>query len=176
MHKQTERWPMSTSKVSKYNNHNDNIIITITITKSLKPQHYTKHTTRWLQRQAASHNRECHDDSNRYTSCRGKNLTNTPHAQLPEALTYDNHLQSSYSIEIGPLSTGEVFALGLIPPLTTSLRQGVWFGEVVTGLLGLSSPIKSHMSLVHNSRLTTEAKTTRSLIDTDMGYHIETSE
>jgi hypothetical protein len=27
---------MSTSKVSKYNNHNDNIIITISISKSLK--------------------------------------------------------------------------------------------------------------------------------------------
>jgi hypothetical protein len=38
---------------------------------------------------------------------------------------------------------GEVLALGLIPPPTTSLRQGVRFGEVVTGLLGLSGPIKT---------------------------------
>jgi hypothetical protein len=32
---------MSTSKASKYNNHNDNIIITISISKSSKPQQYT---------------------------------------------------------------------------------------------------------------------------------------
>jgi hypothetical protein len=41
------------------------------------------------------------------------------------------------------MSTGEVLALGLIPPPTTSLRQGVQFGEVVTGLLGLPGPIKT---------------------------------
>jgi hypothetical protein len=55
---------------------------------------------------------------------------------------YDNHLRSPYSIEIDPLSMDEVLALGLIPPPTTSLRQGVWFNEIVTGLLGLSGPIK----------------------------------
>jgi hypothetical protein len=34
MHKQAECWPMPTSKVSKYNNHNDNIIVTIYISNS----------------------------------------------------------------------------------------------------------------------------------------------
>jgi hypothetical protein len=53
-----------------------------------------------------------------------KNLTNTPYVWLPEALTYDNRLQSPHFVEIGPLSTGEVLDLDLIPPLTTSLRQG----------------------------------------------------
>jgi hypothetical protein len=134
---------MSTSKVGKYNNHNDNIIITISISKSSNPQQYTKHTMRWLQRQDNTHNRECRGDSNRYTPCRGKNLTNTSYAWLPEALTYDNRLRSPYSIKIGPLSTGEVLALGLIPPPTTSLRQGVRFDEVVTGVLGLSGSIKT---------------------------------
>jgi hypothetical protein len=38
---------------------------------------------------------------------------------------------------------GQVLALSLIPPLTTSFRQGVWFGEVVTRLLGLPDPIKT---------------------------------
>jgi hypothetical protein len=33
---------------------------------------------------------------------------------------YDNHLQSPYYVEIGPLPTSEVLALGLIPPPTTS--------------------------------------------------------
>jgi hypothetical protein len=47
---------------------------------------------------------------------------------------YDNHLQSLYFIKIGPLSTGEVLALSLIPPPTTSLRQGVQFGEIAIGL------------------------------------------
>jgi hypothetical protein len=37
---------------------------------------------------------------------------------------------------------GEVLAFSLIPPPTTSLRQGVQFGEVFTGLLGLPVPIK----------------------------------
>jgi hypothetical protein len=32
---------MLMSKVSNYNNHNDNIIITISLSKSLKPQQYT---------------------------------------------------------------------------------------------------------------------------------------
>jgi hypothetical protein len=36
----------------------------------------------------------------------------------------------------------EVLALNLIPPPTTSLRQGMRFGEVITGLLGLLGPIK----------------------------------
>jgi hypothetical protein len=71
-----------------------------------------------------------------------KNLTNTPYTWLPEALTYDNHLRSPYFIEIGPLSMREILALDLIPLPTTSLRQGVWFGEVVIGLLGLPGPIK----------------------------------
>jgi hypothetical protein len=143
MHKQTERWPMPMSKVGKYNNHNDNIIITISISKSLSLQQSTKRTTRWLQRQAVTHNRECHGDSNRYTPCSGKNLTNTSYAWLPEALTYDNHLWSPYPVEIDPLSMGEVLALGLIPSPTTSLRQGVRFDEVVTGLVGLLGPIKT---------------------------------
>jgi hypothetical protein len=38
---------------------------------------------------------------------------------------------------------GEVLALDLIPPLTTSLWQGVRFGEVVTWLLGLLGRIKT---------------------------------
>jgi hypothetical protein len=97
---------------------------------------------RWPQREATTHNRECRSDSNQYTLL-GKNLTNMPYAWLPEALTYDNHLRSPYSIEIGLLSTGEVMALTCIPSATTSLRQGVQFSEVVTGLLGLSSPIKT---------------------------------
>jgi hypothetical protein len=37
---------------------------------------------------------------------------------------------------------GEVLSLGLIPPPTTFLRQGVRFDEVVTGLLDLPGPIK----------------------------------
>jgi hypothetical protein len=41
------------------------------------------------------------------------------------------------------LSMGEGLALDLIPPPTTSLRQGVRFSEVVTWLLGLPSPTKS---------------------------------
>jgi hypothetical protein len=56
---------------------------------------------------------------------------------------YDNRLRSPYSIEINPLSTGEVLDLSLIPPPITSLRQGVRFSEVVTGLLGLPGPIKN---------------------------------
>jgi hypothetical protein len=72
----------------------------------------------------------------------GKNLANTPYAWLLEALTYDNHLRNPYFIKIDPLPTGEVLALDLIPPPTTSLRQGVRFGEVVIGLLGLPDPIK----------------------------------
>jgi hypothetical protein len=63
-----------------------------------------------------------------------------PYARLPEGLTYDNHSRSPYFIEIGPLPMGEMLALSLIPPPTTSLRQGVWFDEVVTGLLGLPGP------------------------------------
>jgi hypothetical protein len=131
------------SKLGKYNNHNDNIIITISISKSSNPQQYTKYTMRWRQWQAVTHNWECHGDSKWYTPCRRKNLTNTPYVWLLEALTYDNRLRSPYSVKIGPLSMGEVLALGLIPPPTTSLRQGVRFNEVVTGLLGLSGPIKT---------------------------------
>jgi hypothetical protein len=89
---------------------------------------------RWLQRQDTTHNRECRGDLNQYTPYRGKNLTNTSYAWLPEALTYDNRLWSLYSVEIDPLSTGEVLAIDLILPATSSLRQGVWFGKVVTWL------------------------------------------
>jgi hypothetical protein len=74
------------------------------------------------------------------------------------------------------MSTGEVLALGLIPPPTTSLRQWVQFGEVVTGLIGSPVPIKPDMWSVHNSRLTIRAKTAQFLTDTDGGYHIEISE
>jgi hypothetical protein len=49
---------------------------------------------------------------------------------------YDNHLWSPYFIEIGLLSMGEVLPLSLIPPPTTSLKQGVQFNKVVTGLRG----------------------------------------
>jgi hypothetical protein len=68
---------------------------------------------------------------------------------------------------------GEVLALCLILPPTISLRPGVWFGKVVTGLQGLPGHIKPDMWSVHNSRLTIGAKMTRSLTDTDQGYHIE---
>jgi hypothetical protein len=40
---------------------------------------------------------------------------------------------------------GEVLALSLIPLPTTFLRQGVWFSEAVTRLLGLPSPIKTRL-------------------------------
>jgi hypothetical protein len=73
----------------------------------------------------------------------GKNLMNSSYAWLPTALTYDNHLRSPYYIKIGPLPMGEVLALGLIPPPTTSWRQRVQFEKVVTGLLGSSGPIKT---------------------------------
>jgi hypothetical protein len=53
--------------------------------------------------------------------------------------------------------------LDLIPPPTTSLRQGVWFGEVVTWLLGLLGPIKPGMWSIHNSMLAIGAKMVRSL-------------
>jgi hypothetical protein len=43
-------------------------------------------------------------------------------------------------------------------------------------LLGLSGPIKPDMWSVHNSRLVIRAKMVWSLIDTDEGYHTETSE
>jgi hypothetical protein len=43
MHKQAECWPMSTSKVSKYNNYNNNIIMTISISISSNPS--TVHQT-----------------------------------------------------------------------------------------------------------------------------------
>jgi hypothetical protein len=42
---------------------------------------------------------------------------------------------------------GKFLALGLIPPHTTSLRQGVQFGEVVTWLLGLPDPIKTRHAI-----------------------------
>jgi hypothetical protein len=103
-------------------------------------------------------------------------MTNTSYARLPEALTYGNYLRSPYSVEINPLSMGEVLALGLITPPTTSLRQGVWFDEVVTRLLGLPGPIKSDMWSVHNSRLAIGAKMMWSLTDMDGGYHIKISE
>jgi hypothetical protein len=70
---------------------------------------------------------------------------------------------------------GEVLALGLIPHLTTSLRQGVRFGKVVTGLLVLPGPIKPDVRSVQNSRLAIRVKTMRSLTDTDGAYHVETS-
>jgi hypothetical protein len=117
MHKQAERWPMSTSKVSKYNNHDDNIIITLSISKSSNPQQYTNHITRWLQRQAATHNWECRGDSNRYTPYRGKNLTYMSYDWLPEALTYDNLSQVPTKSKSGPCSRDEVLTLGLILPL-----------------------------------------------------------
>jgi hypothetical protein len=66
-------------------------------------------------------------------------------------------------------------AIGLIPPPTTLLRQGVRFDEVVTELLGLLGPIKPGVQSAHNSRLAIRAKTAHSLTDTDGGYHIETS-
>jgi hypothetical protein len=45
--------------------------MSISNSSSNSPQ-YTKHTMRWLQRQAATHNRECYGDSNRYTPCKGR--------------------------------------------------------------------------------------------------------
>jgi hypothetical protein len=71
------------------------------------------------------------------------------------------------------LPTGDVLALGLIPPPTTTLRQGVRFGKVVTGLLGVPGPKKPNLWLVHNSRLAIGTKTARSLTDKNGGYHIE---
>jgi hypothetical protein len=71
---------------------------------------------------------------------------------------------------------GEVLALSLIPPPTTSLRQGVWFGKVVTGLLRLPGPIKLDMWSVHNTRLAIGTKMARPLTNTGGGYNLGTLE
>jgi hypothetical protein len=190
---------MSTSRVSKYNNHNDNVIIAISISNFSNSTPYILRddcndklslitecvTTTWTdihharkrtwptqhtidsQMLSRMTSRGSHGDSNWYTPFKGRNLINTPYAWLPEALTY--------FIKISPLSMGEVLALGLIPPPTTSLRQGVRFDKVVTGLLVLPGPIKPDVRSVQNSRLAIRIKMMRSLTDTDGAYHVETS-
>ncbi len=71
------------SKVSNYNNHNGNIIMTISISSSSNLSQYTKHTMRWLQRKAVTHNQECHGDSNRYTPYRRKPDQHDTYALTP---------------------------------------------------------------------------------------------
>jgi hypothetical protein len=109
-------------------------------------QQYTKYITRWLQRQAATHNWECRGDSNRYTPYRGNNLTNTPYAWLPEALTYDNHSQVPTMSKSGPCTRDEVLSLGLIlPPKSknTTRSREVRFDIVVAKATRLIGPHKT---------------------------------
>jgi hypothetical protein len=132
------------SKVSKYNN--DIIILNMSTSNSSNPPTVHQHTMRWLQWQAATNNRECRGDSNRYTPSRGKNLTNMTYAWLPEALTYDNHLHVPTMSKSGPCSRDEVLALGLILPLkskSTTRSREVQFDIVVTKATRLIDPHKT---------------------------------
>jgi hypothetical protein len=57
----------------------------------------------------------------------GKNLTNTPYAWFPEALTHDNHSQVPTMSKSGPCSQDEVLALGLSP---SKSKSTTWSREV----------------------------------------------
>jgi hypothetical protein len=103
-----------------------------------------------LQQQTTTHNRECRDDSNRYTPCRGKNLTNTPYAWLPEALMYGNHLQVPTKSKSGPYSRDEVLAIGLILPSkskSTTWSRDVRFDIIVTKATRLIGPHKTRYAV-----------------------------
>jgi hypothetical protein len=100
---------------------------------------------RWLQRQAVTHNRECRGDSNRYTPCRGKNLTNTSYAWLLKTLTYDNHSQIPTKSKSGPCFRDEVLAPGLILPSKSksiTRSEEVQFDIVVIKVTRLIGPQK----------------------------------
>jgi hypothetical protein len=146
MHKQAERWPISMSKVSKYNNHNYNIIITMSISNSLDPKiehqtYYEMTATDKLPLITESvtatridiHHTWEEPDQHAIRLTPGGSQVWQPFAK---SLLHQNQSPTH----------GEFLALGFIPPPTTSLRQGVQFVEVVTGLLGLPDPIKTwHM-------------------------------
>jgi hypothetical protein len=142
-HKQVECWPMLTSKVSKYNNRNDNIIITISISNSSNPSIVHQHTTKWLQRQVVTHNRECCSDSNWYTHCKGKE-----HDQHIIRLTpVGSHVWQPFVKSLLHQNRFPIHGWSLGPrphsPSHNILKAGIRFSEVVIGLLGLLGPIKT---------------------------------
>jgi hypothetical protein len=137
---------MSTSKVSKYNKHNDIIIMNISISNSSNPPTVHQAYYKMTSTQDITHTRECHGDSNRYTPYRGRNLTYTSYAWLQEALTYDNHSQVPTKSKLGPCSQDKVLALDLIPPLkstSTTRSREVRFDKVVTKATRLTGPHKT---------------------------------
>jgi hypothetical protein len=141
MHKQAIGWPMSTSKVSKYNNHNDNI----TISKSSKPQQYTN--ILW-------------DDCNDKLSLITESVEATWIDVLPAGERPDEHairltpegshiwqpFTSPYEVKIGPLLPR--WSLGPRPHSPSKSKSTTWsrevrFDHVVTKATQLIRPHKN---------------------------------
>jgi hypothetical protein len=93
-----------------------------------------------------------------------------------EVLTKSKSIPCSRGEVLAPSDTrsGHHPSASFSPQQTTS-KQVVRFSEVVTGLLGLLSPIKPDMRPIQ-IKACHWGQNNRSLIDTDEGYHTETSE
>jgi hypothetical protein len=129
---------MSTSKVSKYTNHNNNIIIAISISNSSNSSTVRQYTTRWLQWQATTHNRECRGDSNWYTPCRGRTWP-TRHTldfrRLSRVKIIHKSLLPRWSLGTQPHSPSK--------SKSTTRSREMWFDKVVTKATWLNGPHKT---------------------------------
>jgi hypothetical protein len=143
MHKQAKCWPMSMPMVSKYKNPNDNIIITISISKSSKPQQYTN--VLWY---------DCNGKLSLIIESVAATWIDIHTLQGNEPDQHAIHLTPGCSHVWQPFAKSLLYqnwspvhgwSLGPQPhsPSHNILKAGVQFGEIAIGLWGLSGPIKT---------------------------------
>jgi hypothetical protein len=143
MHKQAECGPMSTSKVSKYNNHNNNIIMTISISIFSNPS--TVHQTYYEM--TATDKLPLITESVAVTRIDIHPAREEPNQHAIRLTPRGSHIWQPFvkSLLCQNWSPSHGWSLGSRPrsPSNNILKAGVQFSEVVIGQLGLPGHIKT---------------------------------